>query len=172
MNQVSIKIDENSKYTVELKEEYEAEEFISTIEGHLAKVRKLFSLEPNISQKDKTEKSGGHASFYPNDLFKKLNALIEGLGSDVSKKDKTTMRTFTSTQKSINKKRGLVWLKPVGNSLVIHLRSGDHSNVDIERKIVYSKPGKTTFGNYPTMKINKLDDIEYAYNIIKHIYEQ
>lgn len=169
---MSIKIDENSKYTVKLKEEYEVEEFISTFEEHLIKVKKLFSLEPNISKKNKAEKNAENASFYPNDLFKKLSPLIEGLGSDVSKKDKTTMRTFTSIQKSINKKRGLVWLKPVGNSLIIHLRPGDHSNVDIERKIVYSRPGKTTFGNYPTMKINKLNDIEYAYNIIKHIYEQ
>ncbi len=172
MNQVSIKIDANSKYTAALKEEYEAEEFISTIEEHLVKVKKLCSLEPNTSKKDNAEKNGGHASFYPNGLFNKLSPLIEGLGSDVSKKDKTTMRTFTSIQKSTNKKRGLVWLKPVGNSLIIHLRPGDHSNLDTERKIVYSRPGKTTFGNYPTMKINKLDDIEYAYNIIKHIYEQ
>lgn len=160
MNKVSIIVDEHSKYTIELKEEYNAEEFISTLEGHLAKVKKLFSLEPDTSK------------FYPNDLFKKLSTLIEGLGKDISKKDRTTMRTFTSIKKSINKKRGLVWLKPVGNSLIIHLRSGDHSDVDIEGKIVYSKLGKSTFGNYPTMKINKLDDIEYAYNIIKNIYER
>lgn len=172
MNKVSIVIDEHSKYTIELKEEYNAEEFIATLEGHLAKVKKLFSLEPDTSQKNRVEKSGGHTLFYPNDLFKKLSTLIEGLGNDISKKDKTTMRTFTSIKKSINKKRGLVWLKPVGNSLIIHLRSGDHSDVDIEGKIVYSKLGKSTFGNYPTMKINKLDDIEYAYNIIKNIYER
>ena len=172
MNKVSIIIDEHSKYTIELKEEYDAEEFISTLEGHLAKVQKLFSLDPDTSKKNRTEKSEGHASFYPNDLFKKLSPLIEGLGNDISKMDKTTMRTFRSIQKSINKKRGLVWLKPVGNSLIIHLRSGDHSDVDIEGRIVYTKPGKSTFGKYPTMKINKLDDIEYAYNIIKNIYER
>ena len=118
MNKVSIIIDDHSKYTIELKEEYNAEEFISTIEGHLAKVKKLFSLESDTSKKNRIEKSGGHASFYPNDLFKKLSLLIEGLGNDISKKDKTTMRTFTSIKKSINKKRGLAWLKPVGNSLI------------------------------------------------------
>jgi len=172
MNNVSIIIDEHSRYTIELKEEYETEEFISTIEGHLAKVKKLFLLELDESKKNRTEKSGEHTLFYPNDLFKKLSTLIEGLGNDISKKDNTTMRTFKSIITSINKKRGLAWLKPVGNSLIIHLRPGDHSDVDVEKRIVYTKPGKSTFGNYPTMKITKFDDIEYAYNIIKNIYER
>ena len=172
MNKVSIIIDEHSKYTIELKEEYKAEEFISTIERHLAKVKKLFSLDPDTSKSNRVEKNGGNTLFYPNVLFKKLSTLIEGLGNDISKRDKTSMRTFRSIKKSINKKRGLVWLKPVGNSLIIHLRPGDHSDLDREGRIVYSKPGKSTFGHYPTMKINKLDDIEYAYNIIKSIYER
>lgn len=172
MNKVSIIIDEHSKYAIELKEEYNAEEFILTLEGHLAKVKKLFSLEPGTSPKNRIEKNREHTLFYPNDLFKKLSILIEGLGNDISKYDKTSMRTFKSIMKSTNKKRGLAWLRPVGNSLIIHLRSGDHSDVDIEGRIVYSKPRKSTFGNYPTMKINKFDDIEYAYNIIKNIYER
>jgi len=116
------------------KKNIDAKEFISTIEGHLVKVKKLFSSEPDIFPKNRSEKSGGHTLLYQNDLFKKLNKLIGGLGNDIGQKDGTTMRTFTSIMKSINKKRGLAWLKPVGNSLIIYLRLGDHSDLDARGK--------------------------------------
>jgi hypothetical protein len=55
---------------------------------------------------------------------------VRGLGSDIEMKDNNTVRAYTSVIKSRNKRKGIVWLKPVSDSLVIHLRIGDYSEVD------------------------------------------
>lgn len=75
-------------------------------------------------------------------MFDQLDTIVRGLGSDIEMKDNNTMRTYTSVIKSRNKRKGLVWLKPVSDSLVIHLRGGDYSEVDKKGKIAYSKPRK------------------------------
>jgi hypothetical protein len=48
MNTVSITIDEHLKYSIDLKSEYEPNEFINTFESHIQKIRNLLSLsKPN-----------------------------------------------------------------------------------------------------------------------------
>jgi hypothetical protein len=47
----------------------------------------------------------------------------------------------------------------------------DYSEIDKNRKIIYSKPGKTTLGNYPTLTINDKAELENSLRIIKHAYK-
>ena len=95
-----------------------------------------------------------NTTFKRNILFDQLDIMVKGLGSDIETKENNTMRTYTSIVKSKNKRRGLVWLHPIGSVLLIHLRTMDYSDIDKNGKIIYSKPGKTTFGNYPALTIN------------------
>ena len=169
MKSTSVIIDRHTKYSIDLKDEYNFEEFISFFEGQILKVKKILSITSDLAVLN--TKKEGNEIFQKNQIFSKLDALIENLGNDIAKKDNATMRTYTSMVRSTDKRRGLVWLKPVGNSLVIHLRPGDHSKVDKQGKIAYTKPGKKTFGNYPTMKVNDLSEVEYAFKIIKSIYD-
>ena len=167
---LSIKIDEQSKYIIDVKEEYSVKEFINTFDDHLSKLKKISFIDSISQTVNATEKLGESFSDVK-DLFNQLSILIEGLGEDITKKESTHMRTYTSISKSLKKRIGLVWLAPIGNSLRIYLRKGNYSNIDKQNKIIYSEPKKKTFGNYPTMKINTKEDINYSFNIIKKIYE-
>jgi hypothetical protein len=162
MSQVKIRIDEMSNYTIEFKEEYSIEDFILVIEGHMSKLRRLMP----------TEEKHITTEFQKNDSFNDLSPLIEDLGDDVIIKDKSTMRTFRSIDKSTNKEMGLAWLQPSGNSLIIYLRKGDYKSIDHKRMIVYSREKNKTFGEYPMLKTNKLTDINYVFDIIKNIYNK
>ena len=174
MAEISIKIDEDSKYTIDLKQEYSAKEFISTLEGHLSKIKNFFN-HHNVDLKNKDTKKfaeGSAPSFFnENILFNQLSKLVEELGNDITKADKSSMRCYYSISRRINKRRGLVWIQPVGNSLVIYLRKGNFNDVDVDSRIIYSKLNKRTFGDYPIMRINEEYDVEYAFKIIKKIYE-
>ena len=171
MKNISVKLDKDSKYIIELKEEYNSQEFLKVFEGHIFKVKKLTSLSLDLPERATNESKHKDRTFQENKIYKQLDEMILNLGKDIITKDNLTMRTYSSIIKSNNKRRGLAWLKPVGNSLIIYLRKGKYSDVDKEGKIIYSTPGKRTFGDYPMMTISDLFEISYIFNIIKSIYE-
>ena len=170
MGVLTITINEQSKYIIDLKDEYSVKEFLNTFDDHISRLRKIAPNE-SISQTLSATEKFGEAFSDIKELFNQLSILIEALGKDISMKDSVHMRTYTSIAKSMKKRIGLVWLAPVGNSLRIYLRKGNYQNIDKEKKTIYSMPKKKTFGNYPTMKINSSQDIDYAFDIIKKIYE-
>jgi hypothetical protein len=170
MGSLLIKIDEQTKYIIEVKEEYSVKEFINTFDDHLAKLKKISPADSMSQMVSATEKLGESFSDVK-ELFNQLSIYIEGLGDDITRKESAHMRTYTSISKLLKKRIGLVWLAPIGNSLRVYLRKGDYHNIDKQNRIVYSEPKKKTFGNYPTMKINSKQDIDYFFNIIKKIYE-
>ena len=98
--------------------------------------------------------------------------MIRSLGTDITIKDDDSMRSYYSILKSNMKTRGLVWLKPVGNNLLIHLRKGDYGNIDTKNRVKYSEEGSRTFGDYPTINIYNHQDLEYALKLIKYIYNK
>jgi hypothetical protein len=164
---VSITIDEHSKYSIELKDEYKPEDFIKIFERHINKIRNL--LYVSSTGERKTEREYGEDRdkvFNSNKLFRELNLKVESLGKDIYKIDHKTMRSFKFNRK-IDGTDGLVWLAPRGKSLVVYFRKGDHKSVDRDNKIVRTG----TFGNYPMMVIRDPKDIDYAFTIIKKIYQ-
>jgi hypothetical protein len=167
MNNITVIVGENAKYSIDLKDEYQSEEFIRFFEEQIQIVKKIMpgSSTVNIPKiEDKT-------TFKRNVLFDQLDIMVKELGHDIEIKDNDTMRTYTSIMISKNKRRGLVWLKPIGSSLLLHLRTMEYSEIDKNKKIVYSKPGKTTFGNYPTLIINDKSELEGAIKIIRYAYK-
>ncbi len=166
MNSISVIIGKNAKYSIDLKGEYQSEEFINFFEEQIQIIKKII---PRSSTN--VTIMADNTTFKRNVLFDQLDMMVKGLGSDIETKENDTMRTYTSIIKSKNKRRGLVWLHPIGSSLLIHLRTMDYIDIDKNGKIVYSKPGKTTFGKYPTLKINDKSDLENSLRIIKHAYE-
>lgn len=168
MEQISIIIDEQLKYTIDLKNEFKPDEFISTFEEHIAKVKKLLTLiEPPGKGKEPPSTNGKKEEFpNANELFRRLNAKIESLGKDLSKKDGKTMRTFNFTRPINSRAKGLTWLQPIGQSLIVYLRKGDYKTEDKESKIEYSG----TFGGFPMLKLSTPEDVDYAFGIIKKIY--
>jgi len=169
MKNISVIIGRHTKYSVDLKDEYNSEEFISFFEEQILKVKKISSITSDTGTLNTNK--GGNEIFQKNQMFNELDKRIDSLGKDIVQKNNATMRTYTSIVKSTGKRRGLVWLQPVGNALIIHLRHGDHSKIDKQGKIVYTKPGKKTFGGYPIMKVNNLSEVDYAFRIIKSIYD-
>lgn len=169
MKNISVIIDRHTKYSIDLKDEYNFEEFTSFFEGQILKVKKILSITSDSAALN--TKKEENQIFQKNQIFNELDTRIENLGNDIAKKDNATMRTYTSIVKTTDKRRGLVWLKPLGNALVIHLRHGDHSKLDKQGKIVYTKSGKRTLGDYPMMKVNNLSEVDYAFKIIKSIYD-
>jgi hypothetical protein len=167
MNRISVIIGKNAKYSIDLKGEYQSEEFINFFEEQIQIIRKIIPRSSTVN----VAIIADNTTFKRNVLFDQLDMMVKGLGSDIETKENDTMRTYTSIIKSKNKRRGLVWLHPIGSSLLIHLRTMDYSDIDKNGKIVYSKPGKTTFGKYPTLKINDKSDLENSLRIIKHAYE-
>jgi len=163
---ISITLDEHSKYSIELKEEYKSEDFIATFEGHINKVKNLLStVGSNGLGNTGDTRTQKDAFSNANDLFKKLSFMIETLGKDIYKEDHATMRSFKFNR--AYRRKGFAWLAPKGQSLVVYLRKGDHSSVDKENKIVQ----KSTFGGFPMLYIKKADEVDYAFNIIKKIYQ-
>jgi hypothetical protein len=167
MNSISVIIGKNAKYSIDLKGEYQSEEFINFFEEQIQIIKKIIPRSSTVNVAIMAD----NMTFKRNVLFDQLDMMVKGLGSDIETKENDTMRTYTSIIKSKNKRRGLVWLHPIGSSLLIHLRTMDYSDIDKNGKIVYSKPGKTTFGKYPTLKINDKSDLENSLRIIKHAYE-
>lgn len=169
MKSISVIIDQHSKYSIDLQDEYQLNEFINFFEWQLQMVKKI-SQGSSIMN---VQEIGENTIFKRNNLFDQMNKQVKGLGNDIELKNNKTMRTYTSIKKSTSKRKGLVWLKPMGNTLVIILRQGDYSRVDVKDKIAYSKPDKKTLGNLPTMTIrNDPAEIEYAFKMIKHIYDK
>ena len=167
MKSISIIIGKNAKYSIGLKDEYQSEEFISFFEEQMQIIKKIMHRSSKANVPIIVDKT----TFKRNVLFDQLDTMVKGLGSDIETKENDTMRTYSSIVKSKNKRRGLVWLKPIGSSLLIHLRAMDYSEIDKNGKIVYSKPGKTTFGHYPTLTINEKSELENSIRMIKHAYE-
>ncbi len=167
MNSISVIIGKNTKYSIELKEEYQSEEFINFFEEQIQIIKKVVPRSSTVNEAIMAD----NTPFKKNVLFDQLDIMVKRLGSDIETKENDTMRTYTSIMKSKNKRQGLVWLHPIGSSLLIHLRTMDYSEIDKNGQIVYSKPGKTTFGKYPTLKINDKSEIENSLRIIKHAYE-
>ena len=164
MKSISVIIGKNAKYSIDLKDEYQLEEFINFFEEQMQIIKKIM---PRSSTSD-LPVIADNATFKRNVLFDQLDIIVKGLGSDIETKENGTMRTYTSIVKSKNKRRGLVWLQPIGRALLIHLRAMDYSEIDKNVEIVYSKPGKTTFGKYPTLTINEKTEIENSLRIIKY----
>jgi len=137
MEKISIIIDEQLKYTIDLKNEFYSDEFISTFGEHISKVKKLLTLiEPKGEKQGSIPVSSNKVEFpNANELFKLLNAKIESLGKDLAKKDNKTMRTFNFERPLNSRSKGLVWLQPVGQSLVVYLRKGNYTNDDAENRI-------------------------------------
>jgi len=167
MATVTIIVDKFSKYSIDLKEEYSPDEFISTIEGHIRKVKNLISIPSIIGSKiNKGSMDETDELFNSNKFFRQLNLKVEALGKDIYKRDSKTMRAFKFNRK-IDRTDGLVWLAPRGNSLYVYFRKGDYKSVDRDNKIIRTG----TFGNYPMMVIKEDKDIDYAFTIIKKIYQ-
>jgi hypothetical protein len=171
MQKLSVTLDKHSKYLIELKEEYDLREFMTVFEGHISKIKKLASLNHDLPERKTNKGKARDRAFHANELFEQLDVMIEKLGDDIIKTDGNTMRTYSSIIKSNNKRRGLAWLQPSGNSLIIYLRKGDHSDVDKKEQIIYPTLGKSTFGNYPMIKISDPTEVGYIFDIIKSIYE-
>ena len=166
MTIISINIDEQTKYSIELKDQYNPKDFIKTFEGHISKVKNLLSM-PSSGERPTNEGADSRQKslFESNDLFEKLNQMIESLGNDIYKEDHTTMRSFKFNRPY--RRKGFAWLAPKGQSLVVYLRKGDHSSVDKKKKIIQKK----TFGGFPMLYIRTPDEVDYAFNIIKKIYQ-
>lgn len=167
MKSISVIIGKNAKYSIDLRDEYQSEEFINFFQEQMQIIKKIM---PGSSTSDVTVITD-NSTFKKNVLFDQLDIMVKGLGSDIETKENLTMRTYTSIVKSKNKRIGLVWLQPIGKALLIHLRTMDYSEIDKNGEIVYSKPGKTTFGGYPTLKINQKYQLENSLRIIKYAYE-
>ena len=167
MKSISVIIGKNAKYSIDLKDEYQSEEFINFFEEQMQIIKKIMPRSSTVNVPIISD----NTTFKRNVLFEQLDTMVKGLGSDIETKENDAMRTYTSIVKSKNKRRGLVWLHPIGSSLLIHLRTMDYSEIDKNGKIIYSKPGKTTLGNYPTLMINDKAELENSLRIIKHAYK-
>ena len=150
------------------KDEFLPDEFISTFEEHISKVKKLLTLIESKGDKRKTVSASDSAVEFAgaNELFRLLNAKIESLGKDLVKKDHKTMRTFNFERPINSRSKGLAWLQPVGQLLIVYLRKGNYEAIDRQNKIEY----KQTFGGYPMLKLSEPGDVDYAFEIIKEIY--
>lgn len=166
MINVSIIIDEQSKYTIDLKNEYDADDFIATFEKYISKVKKLRTSSEQGGKSTKTKVENQVDAFSnANELFTKLTGMVEALGSDIYREDHSTMRSFKFNRPV--RIKGFVWLQPRGEALIVYLRKGNYGNVDMDKKIIQ----KTTFGGYPMLYIKHPNEIDYAFNIIKKIYQ-
>jgi hypothetical protein len=164
MIEIRIRIDDSSAYTIQFESEYDANEFLSTVNGHIAKIKRLMPEHQDFRDRNR--------GFKKNILFENLALLIEKLGGDITYKDKASMRAYTSIVKNTGKEMGLAWLQPVGRFLHIYLRKGNHHSTDPKNIIMYSTSQKKTFGGYPLIKTDQLTDIGYISQIIRGIYEE
>jgi hypothetical protein len=173
MSQISIVLDDNSRYTIELVDKYSPEEFISAFENHISKVRKLMpSLgEPEAAPMPSLSVDKAvNTKLFKSPLFVKLNTMIESYCKNIRMKDGTSMRSFIYT-KPIKGAKTVTWLKPSGHKLIVLLqcrRNEDYSKIDSENKVKYDKRER---GGFPYIDIKSEDEIEYAFNLIKYAYD-
>jgi hypothetical protein len=90
------------------------------------------------------------------EAYFKIKDIIYELDSGLEKKITKTMLCYRDN-------KGLIWINPKKNQIIIHLRKGKYK--DKYMKIKY----KGTFGGYPTL-ILKENDIDYDY--LKDIFQQ
>jgi len=177
MSHISIVLDDNSRYTIELVESYSAEEFVSTFENHISKVRKLLPSSGEseiVSSPIISFDKGVKANFSKNQLFAKLNAMIESKCKNIMIKDNDDMRSYIYSKPiQVGNKRAktVTWLRPTGKKLHVILqsrRNEDYSKIDNRNRVIYDPP---EIGDYPYIKVTKADEIEYAFNLIKYAYD-
>lgn len=173
MSQISILLDDNSRYTIELVDKYSPEEFISTFGNHISKVRKLMPIlgEPEAAPMPSISVGKSvNANYLKSPLFVKFNIMIESYCKNMRMKDGTAMRSFIYT-KPIKGAKTVTWLKPSGHNLHVLLQcrnNEDYSKIDSENKVIYDPPER---GGYPYIKIKRDDEIKYAFNLIKYAYD-
>ena len=173
MSQISIVLDDNSRYTIELADKYIPEEFISAFETHISKVRKLM---PSLGEPESAPLPGlpvdkaVNTNLFKSPLFVKLNNMIESNCKNIRVKDGTSMRSFIYT-KPIKGAKTVTWLKPSGHKLIVLLqcrRNEDYSKIDNENKVKYDERERGV-GAY--IDIKREDEIKYAFNLIKYAYD-
>ena len=86
MGVLTITINEQSKYIIDLKDEYSVKEFLNTFDDHISRLRKIAPNE-SISQTLSATEKFGEAFSDIKELFNQLSILIEALGKDISKID-------------------------------------------------------------------------------------
>jgi hypothetical protein len=177
MSQISIVLDDNSRYTIELVDKYSPEEFISAFENHISKVRKLMPSLGESGAASLPNLSAGkvvNTELFKSPLFVKLNAMIENYCKNIKIKDNKSMRSFIYTKpiKGANKRaKTVTWLRPSGHKLHVILqcrRNEDYSKIDSGNKVIYNPP---ELGKYPYIKVRHEEEIEYAFNLIKYAYD-
>jgi hypothetical protein len=173
MNQISILLDDNSRYTIDIEEKYSSEEFISTFENHILKVRKLMPISGKPESEPMSSLSAEKSineNLLKSNLFVKLDTMIENYCKNLRTEDKKAMRSF-KYKKHIKGASTVTWLKPSGHNLHVLLQcrnNEDYSKIDSENKVIYDPPER---GGYPYIKIKHDDEIKYAFNLIKYAYD-
>lgn len=62
-----------------------------------------------------------------------------------------------------NNKRGLLWIEyPKGRKVRVHLKKGDYSSVDRDRRVIPSG-----WGDYPEFRVEKEEDVDYLMELVK-----
>jgi hypothetical protein len=160
MLKMSIKIDNQSTYGIDLKEEYSPNEFIDVFEKHIMKVKKL----SDTSSSSLNNKN--ILRFETNNLFDALDAKIQKMPG-LLRKDHKTMRSY---QFEINMKggQGFIWLAPRNKSLWVYFKKVSFSTFDKDKKII---DDGSTWGQYPLMKVHDQKDLKYAYELAEATYK-
>jgi hypothetical protein len=172
MKTINVKIDDQSTYSITIQDDYNLSDFITIFEGHLLKLRKFSELDSMHTTRNPVVTKHDRHNDSVNLFFDNLSKHLNGLGNDIERKDKSTMRAYYSISKSRKKKLGLAWLVRHSKHLLVYLRKGEYSNMDLEGKIIYHSPEKKTFGQYPYMKVHNQGDLDYLVKIIENIYNQ
>jgi len=165
-----------------------------TISHEMAK-RIAEMIEPNKEKKEWFIEEAEYAKRHPDVINKKniennfawainepiFSALLGGtlkLGAYLKTVKKSMIGLYTN-------KKGLCWIDyPKGTSIKLHLRKGMYTNVDENKRVVYSKIMEgldteqcdekqlrnRTYGEYPefTFDIQNSNDAKYALNLIKN----
>jgi len=133
--------------------------------------------KPPVSEALKMPEGRHLAAALDDEIF---SALLENV---LELDSRITIKTVgTSMIGCYHRRRGLVWVKyPQGDNITLHLRKGDYSSVDRNRRVKYSRKNRmsfydslnaeqivsSTFGDYPTFTLAGMDDIEYAIVLIR-----
>lgn len=119
---------------------------------------------PDVS--DGSEIMNKNKNFEKNKLFKWLSEMVKSLGQDITVKDYATMRSFEFDRPLRSKV--IAGLMPRTVSVVVCLRNGDYSNVDLQKRI----NRKGSLRGAPMLLVGDENDASYAFDIIKNIYEK
>ncbi|PKN70411.1 MAG: hypothetical protein CVU43_19825 [Chloroflexi bacterium HGW-Chloroflexi-5] len=160
MLKISIKIDNQSTYRIDLEEEYSPVEFIDIFENHIAKVKKLSDI-PNSSLISKDI-----IRFETNNLFDALDAKIQKMPGLIHK-DHKTMRSY-QFEKNVKGGQGFIWLAPRNKSLWVYFKKENFNTFDKEKKTINDG---STWGEYPMMKVHDQKDVKYAYELAESTYK-